>query len=419
MSDGDANSNHAPTRRDYMKYGAAVVGSGLIAGCSSQSESESESEATPATNTASATPETEATADTTTEAGAGDGYTVSMAPMGEVEFEAVPESVYTGLPYGADMAIASGAADAINSIYYPDYHGTLMNHFYDRLDGVSFEYEGLTDSWNLGKEGFYELDSDVHLSDPAYASTLETLSRDDVVEIRTQIGPWFGNYYSDRRRDPPEAWAEDYEYYSLWGIYERAAQVFRAGDRARALREIHSSMRSEIEAGLPPESERPSVALTFKGQDDTFWVYHLNADGFLNAHTQPLGAIDAFGDTEFEGPQTQVDYEAMLDADPDVVLVLFTLASSYSIADIRAGLEADAVASELSAVRNGEVYAQGARYQGPIMNLFQLEMTAKQLYPDQFGEWPGYVDGNPYPEIPADEQLFDRQRVADIVNGNL
>ncbi|MDS0279753.1 ABC transporter substrate-binding protein [Halomicroarcula sp. S1AR25-4] len=413
----DSNATEAPTRREYVKYGGAVIGGGLIAGCSSQSESGATPETT---NTATATAtETETATDTATEAAVDDGYSVSMAPMGTVEFESVPESVYTGLPYGADMAIASGAADAINSIYYPTYHGTLMNHFYDRLDGVSFEYEGLNDSWNLGKEGFYELDSDVHLSDPAYASTLENLDRDDVTEIRNQIGPWFNNYYSDRRRDPPEAWAEDYEYFSLWEIYERVAQVFRAGDRASALREVHSSIRSEIESGLPPESERPSVAFTFKGEDDTFWVYHLNADGFLNAHTRPLGAIDAFDDTEFDGPQTQVDYEAMLDADPDVILVLFTMASSHSIADIRTGLEDDAVASEISAVQNGEVYAQGARYQGPIMNLFQLEMTAKQLYPDQFGEWPGYVDGEPYPEIPEDDQLFDRQRVANIVNGDI
>ena len=35
------------------------------------------------------------------------------------------------------------------------------------------------------------------------------------------------------------------------------------------------------------------------------------------------------------------------------------------------------------------------------MNLFQLEMTAKQLYPDRFGEWPGYSSGDPYPENPG------------------
>jgi hypothetical protein len=108
----------------------------------------------------------------------------------------------------------------------------------------------------------------------------------------------------------------------------------------------------------------------------------------------------------------------MLNADPDVILVLFTMSSSYSIADVRADLESDAIAGEISAVRNDRVHAQGVRYQGPITNLFQLEMTAKQLYPDAFGAWPGYVDGEPYPEIPADERLFDRERVSDIVTGD-
>jgi hypothetical protein len=51
------------------------------------------------------------------------------------------------------------------------------------------------------------------------------------------------------------------------------------------------------------------------------------------------------------------------------------------------------------------------------MNLFNLEMTAKQLYPDRFGEWPGFGDGNAYPDVPADERLFDRERVTDIVTG--
>ncbi len=41
-------------------------------------------------------------------------------------------------------------------------------------------------------------------------------------------------------------------------------------------------------------------------------------------------------------------------------------------------------------VENDRVVAGGMRYQGPLMNLFQLE-------------------------IPADERLFDRWRVADIV----
>ncbi|MFC6725011.1 ABC transporter substrate-binding protein, partial [Halobium palmae] len=398
----------------------------LLAGCSSDGGSESTtsgdadpSTAAPTTATTTAGAETDAEAETTeaTETTGDAGYSVTMSPMGEVQFPSVPQSVYAGQPNTADMAIAAGKGDAINSMYYPQYNGTLMKRFYERLDGVSFDLDGLTDSWNVGKEGFYELDSDVHLTDPAYASTLENLDEDDVEEIGTRIAPWFGNYYSGSHGAPPDPWADGYEYYTLWEIFDRVAQVFDAGERADALTEVHSSMLSTIESKLPPEEERPSVALTFEGEGDTLWVYRLNADGFLAAHTRPLGATDAFADLEFDGPQKQIDYEALLEADPDVILVLFTLAGSYDISEIRSGLEGNDVASEVSAVKNDRVYAQGARYQGPLMNLFQLEMTAKEIYPDQFGEWPGY-EGGPYPDIPQEERLFDRGAVSDAVNGN-
>ena len=66
-----------------------------------------------------------------------------------------------------------------------------------------------------------------------------------------------------------------------------------------------------------------------------------------------------------------------------------------------APLEGHDVASELTAVQEGNVIRSGMPYQGPIIYLFQLEMTAQDLYPEEFG----------------DEELFDRQRVADIING--
>ncbi|MFD1600608.1 ABC transporter substrate-binding protein [Halobellus rarus] len=405
MDDDNTTRYEAPTRRDCIKYGGGIIGSGLLAGCSGGDSGST----TPGTTTAD---ETEPGTSPPTE----QSYSVTMAPMGEVSFDAVPEDVYTGLPNTADMAIAAGRSDAINAVYYPEYHGTLMNRFYERLDGVSFEWESLTDSWGLGKEGFYELDSDVHLTDPAYASTLDALDQADVEEIREQIAPWFGNYYSNTRSDPPTEWATNYEYYSLWEMFEKVGQVFQAGDRARRLAEVHSELVASIEADLPPESDRPSATLVFPGQDETFWIYHLNGPGFLSAHTRPLGAPDAFGDAEWSGPSQQVDYEAMVERDPDVLLVLFTMSTDYNIQDIRDTLEDSPVAQQVSAVENNRVHAQGVRYQGPILNLFQLEMTAKQLYPDAFGEWPTYVDG-PYPEIPEDEQLFDRQRVANIING--
>ena len=63
-------------------------------------------------------------------------------------------------------------------------------------------------------------------------------------------------------------------------------------------------------------------------------------------------------------------------------------------------LGSHATASALTAVKNGDVYRGGGLYQGPIANTVLAEGTARQLYD---------FDGEP----------FDRQRVADVVNGEL
>ena len=78
----------------------------------------------------------------------------------------------------------------------------------------------------------------------------------------------------------------------------------------------------------------------------------------------------------------------------------------------------DPVLSELTAVQNDELYIGTMETTGPIQGLFNTEVLAKQLYPETFGEFPGFDDDNTY-DVPKGEQLFDRQRVADICNGNL
>ena len=39
MSDDDTNTTEAPTRREYVKYGDAVVAGGALAGCTGGTES--------------------------------------------------------------------------------------------------------------------------------------------------------------------------------------------------------------------------------------------------------------------------------------------------------------------------------------------------------------------------------------------
>ena len=413
MSRDDTN-HKSPTRRDYMKYGGAVIGGGLLAGCAGQSDSRSapSERGTGDGSTSMAEPTT-----------ADDGYSVTMSPMGTVEFESVPQSVFTILGHHVDMLVALGRGDAINAMHAPEYHQSLYQKFLHRLERVSIDWDGLYSSWPPSKEKLYELDSDVHIADPAKVATAEGWDDSSLEEIRSNVSPWFGNTLSGTHQKPPSGWADAYEYHTLWEIFGKIAAVFRERERYEAFVSVRDSMMQTISAGLPSERERPSAALVlFSTSDEKIWGYKMNHPGYYAAHTRPLGATDALADAVGDGygddgRNITLDSELLLDADPDVLLVLGPMTEYHNLDDIRSQLADDEVLRKMTAVQEGRIYAQGARRQGPILNLFQTEMTAKQLYPDQFGEWPGYADGEPYPKIPAEEQLFDRQRVADIITG--
>lgn len=70
---------------------------------------------------------------------------------------------------------------------------------------------------------------------------------------------------------------------------------------------------------------------------------------------------------------------------------------------------------KLTAVQEDELYVGDTAYQVPSINRFQTEMLGKQRYPEQFGEWPADVASGELPDIPAEEQLFDREQLADII----
>nr|WP_226482636.1 ABC transporter substrate-binding protein [Natrinema amylolyticum] len=380
-----------------MKYGGVVVGGGLLAGCAGQSDSGS-------------TPET--------------SYSVTLSPVGEVTFDTVPETAYAYNPHYADMAVAFGHGDAIASLGAPDAYTTSMNYYYDAVDGASIESEDLRAVWNDGvdKELFYDIGADVHFQDPCWLTSFtENWDQGDIEEVRENLGPWFGNRYSREYTQPPEGCREGYRHYTLWELSEQVAAVFREEERFKALQAESEELFSTIRANLPPEPERPTVGLVVFS-DDSFRPYELNNPGFAKAHLRPFEAQDAFAtsdQTYDENEGGRIDYEGLLEADPDVLLHSQGISGFFDVAAIRETLENHSVGSELTAVKNDRVYSSGTPFQGPLMNLFQLEMTAKQLYPDVFGEWPADGSEDTYPEISADEQLFDRQRVADISNGDI
>ncbi|QFU84829.1 ABC transporter substrate-binding protein [Natronorubrum aibiense] len=387
-SDTNAETTRTPTRRDTIKYGGAVVSGGLLAGCVGDSES------------------APAATDGTTEGGP---YTVSMEPVGEVTFESVPETwvAYTG-GY-ADMAVALGQADGITGIgHAPRYYTSV----YDELPGVSVDREQLEANPEVRtKEQFYELDSDVHLYDPEMLINWFDWDQSDIDEIARNVGPFVGNLIF-RRSDN---WHSDYRYYTLYEAFEKVAEVFQQRDRFEAFAEFHDEFIADIQTQLPAPDQRPNVFLTFEGstEPEAFSPYRLVDKGTSKKQWLDLGVGDVLAGTDIENLSTTIrgklDYEHLLEVDPDVILIRgHERKSASEFRDtVLAYMEDHPVGGKLRAVENGRVYRGGYLYQGPIQNLFLTERAAKQMYPDVFGD------------VTSDTELFDRERVADIINGEI
>jgi len=382
MSDDETIRQAAPTRRDAIKYGTALVGSGLVAGCVGDGSTGTADDGTPNTD---------------------DGHSVTMEPVGTVEFDAVPEEwlAYTG-DY-ADMGVALGQADGLEAIGVRARFGT---HYYEELPGVAVDDKALTQLWNDGtdKEVFYELDPDVNVVDPNFMVNRLGVSEADVEEIRDNVAPLVGNTGFTRVYD----WHDDYRYYSMYEAFEKMAELFDERGRYEAFTELHDEVLGDVQDRLPSES--PDIAVLYPAgmPPESFYPY-LVGEGFQSKQFRDLEVGDALaanGVTDAQVDGGTIDFETLLDIDPDAIAVRIQgeITDAYFDREIRSHLEDHDVASELTAVQEGRVFYSGLTYQGPILHLFQLERAAHGIYPETFG---------------ADEELFDRQRVADIVTGDV
>jgi iron complex transport system substrate-binding protein len=328
-----------------------------------------------------------------------------MAPAGEVQFEQPPESVTHYFPDYGDMAVALGHGDSVLSMGLPSrFH---VDH-YDELDGVSFDKESLTklngDS-GINKEVFYELDGDLHLIDPKWLVNNEFFGLDesDVEEIRSNISPLIGNTIF-RRTDE---W-HDYRYYSLYEAFEKVAQIHQEMDRFNQLKTLHDEFISSIQSDLPSEDSRPNALLTFASGDEPekFFPYRVSDKGTNKKHFHDLGISDALAGTGVEGLSTtdrgQIDYETMLEVDPDSILIRGHEGKSREefVDTVLTFMKGHSTASELTAVQNDMVFRGGPIYAGPLHNLFLTERYATAYFPETFSG-----------------ELFDRDRVANIVTG--
>ena len=382
--DQDRADRRQITRREYVTTGSLAVVGGALAGCTDgggSNEPESDS------------------------AGS---YAVEMEPVGTVEFDGPPERVTTYFPGYGDMCVALGVEDSLVAMAENyRYH----DQYYDQLEGVGIDMERLDDILledGIDKEVFYELDSDLHLIDPEWLvnNGFFGLDRSDVSEIEERVAPFFGNTVF-RRTDP---W-HDYRYYTLYEAFEKVAAVYQRRERYEALKEFHDEYVAAVQARLPPIDDRPAALLTYGAGDEPeeFYPYRVADRGTQNKQWHDLGVGDALAGTGIDGLSTSergtIDYEVMLEIDPDAILVRSdTIRSAEAFeGSVLEFMRNHDVASELTAVQEGRVVRGGPIYQGPVQHLFTLEAGAQALYPDEFGG----------------EELFDRDRVAEIVRGEL
>jgi ABC-type Fe3+-hydroxamate transport system substrate-binding protein len=416
MSD-DENTTRTPTRRDYMKYGGAVVGGGLLAGCTGSDPGERTESPQADTNTNTST-ETASEEDT---------YTATMPPMGELTLEEPPSTWVGGLGFTADVLTALGQADGAIGMADPRF---WYQGFYDFLDGVTAPAsedlaQFTTEDRDTDLEVLYELDPDLLAVDPNPIISVYGLEKEEAQEVQENVAPWFGNESRRRRFDGWTYWPVDepYPYLSLPEYVPKYAALFGEEERGEALLELYEPFIEDVRSRVPPKNERRSLALVngrYNPENRDGWiVYDPKSEvekTWGKKQYRDLNVVDAFEGAYDGQSAVTVDYEGLLEYDPDVIIFNFGITyrdfqGENYVQQQRELLADDPVGSEVTAVQNDDLYVGGTPYQGPIINMFQTEMAAKQLYPDVFGSYPGYG------KLSKDEQLFDRQQLADIING--
>ncbi|MFC3478049.1 ABC transporter substrate-binding protein [Halobacterium litoreum] len=387
-------------RRTFLKTGSSAALAALVAGCNSPNEGSSDDTSTETQAPTDTTEETTAAETTeseeTTQTDA--SYSVSMTPVGEVTFESTPESIAPYMPGYADMLVALGHGDAIESV---GQKGRFHTGPYEELDGVSVDESEMVDliKQEISRETLLDIDPDLFLMDPNWLTNVFEMTGEDVSFLEERAAPFLGNTIF-RRTD---SW-HDYDYYTLYGAFEKVAEIVQEQERYEAFKSFHDDYVGRVGEKVP--SEGPRGALVWGGANNpkSFSPYHLSGEGANKKSFHDLNVRDVIANSDVEalseGTRSKVDYETLLDLDPEVLFVRGHEGKSAEEFQntVVSFMQDHEAASRITAVENGDVYRGGPIFMGPIQHLFLTERFATELYPDQFSG-----------------DLFDRDELAGIV----
>lgn len=331
-------------------------------------------------------------------------YTVTVKPAGSHTFKQIPETFIT--QNWTDFTMAYGLQpNAVGSL------SRLPTKFYDLIPDVEFNPDEITSIGGRSsytKEVFYQYKPDVILIDPRYFKHYAGWDDTDIQRVENRVAPILGSmiHMPLMGRQP---------YYDLYGIMKKVAHIFQRQEQYQAWTDLHHPLLKDIQSQLPPKKERPSVTLLINGvhpDKGKFYPVKLNTQRRDTRTLRQLGLKDAFAGMSINGA---VGYEALLRADPDYIASP-NLGGSHEewVEKVVKPFKNNPKGSQLTAVQEGNLMRVSGHYMGGIIDLFSLEAGAKQVFPNKFGKWPGRSR-----DISKSEQLFDRKRVSDIINGNL
>lgn len=352
-------------------------------------------------------------------------YSVEFSPCGVIEFEKVPEKILTSQESYNDILISFNkgsnikAVNSADKFYYEFFNDLKITNILNKNGLIQIS----TGRNTYDKELFYSVNANIHHIDPVTLAMTKSWGKSDVEEISKNIGPFFANRYSIENKKPNHL--KDYKFYTLDEINLKFGEVYKKEMTAKKINEFTEKFILSIKNKLPKKSKPKSIAIVYLCKKGIV-PFNSTSNGYGFSQYKIFKCEDAFKNKgiktySYEGNfGTMLDKETLLLANPDIIIINegIYIDKKYKFFSRRTEIllnefnkfKNDQLLKDVPAFKNNNIILGGVYDQGPITRIYQIEMLAKQLYPEIFGK---FKENHNYK---IEEQLFSRDELRRIIN---
>lgn len=358
-----------------------------------------------------------------------DGWSAStLEPCGKVVLKEEPKRIVTFNHNHNDMLETFGWGDRVigtgypKSFYYAFYKEIPNFNWEVRKENENLQFFQYQPAGTFDKELFYKMNPDIIHIDPNRLGRMKGWTMEDVEEIKQNIAPFFDNNATMLGDDAVNRnWGvfSGQTYYTFEEYTRAFYKLYNQVEKGEALLSFIHEIEKTVQEKIKDVPKPRLAILRWKGNEIT--RVGINT-GIEHLQYRTLQVRDAFKGQEYKVlPKVEdktilmgrLDLEGLLSIDPDVIImpyIIYTFENDNHIMskpwETLLSMKDDPIGQKLSAFKNNRVYPGGILMQGPIFYCFQLEMAAKQIYPEVFGEW--HQDH----KYSKDEELFDREKLS-------